>query len=243
MSGLSSLEAAEVRGELVDALARSRRVCPHLHLCLQSGSDANSGADETALSGVRFPRTLPPTAAVLDQPAFTTDVIVGFPGETNADFEATCRMLREVGFSKIHIFSFSPRKGTAAADLPGRIHPAVVNERRERLRELETELAGNYLRSLVGRRLEVLVEGADPQRPATSAERRAADSPVSFEGRPEALLRRLVPVSAVRITDGVLRGEPEPGIFGDVLQGKALGVFRCPRFSRSGLDRNIHERR
>src|SRR4029079_8796178 len=101
----------------------------------------------------------------LDEPAFTTDVIVGFPGETEADFEATCRVVREVGFCKIHVFSFSARECTPAATMPGRVPPALVAQRRRRLQELEAESFAEYTGRLLGRTLDVLVEGADTERP------------------------------------------------------------------------------
>ena len=86
---LSSLEAAEARDDLVRTMAESPRVVPHLHLCLQSGSDRILRADETALHRGRFLERCRRLREALDAPAFTTDVIVGFPGETDADFEAT----------------------------------------------------------------------------------------------------------------------------------------------------------
>src|SRR5438132_13608282 len=103
--------------------------------------------------------------AALDQPAFTTDVIIGLQGETEVDFEATCRVAEEVCFSKLHIFSYSARRGTPAADLPDRMHPAVIAERRRRLLDLGAGLARKYFRSLIGRRLDVLVEGEAPAQP------------------------------------------------------------------------------
>jgi threonylcarbamoyladenosine tRNA methylthiotransferase MtaB len=137
-------------------------------------------------------------------------VIVGFPGETDADFEATCRVVREVGFSKIHVFSWSARRGTAAAEFADRVPPAVVDARRARLRELERELAAAYYRSLLGRPLDVLVEGADPQRPGHAFGTSCRYAPVSFAGHAPALLGRLVPVRAVSVADGVVLAKPEP---------------------------------
>src|SRR5262249_40933221 len=142
--------------------------------------------------------------AALDQPAFTTDIIIGFPGETDADFDATCRVVREVGFSKIHVFPFSPRRGTPAASLPGPVPPAVVAERRRRLLELERELADAYHRSLVGRRLDVLVEGA--VRPGVVRGTSCRYAPVVFEAHAPALVGRRVPVRAVGVADGVVIG-------------------------------------
>jgi len=146
----------------------------------------------------------------LDHPAFTTDVIVGFPGETEADFEATCRVAREVGFAKIHIFSYSPRAGTPAARLQDFVPPAVLEERRNRLRHLEKATALAFQQSLLGRRLEVLVEGVDPRRPGQVQGTSCRYVPVSVRGHAPALLRRLVAVRGKRVESGVIVGEPEP---------------------------------
>ncbi|HXG10490.1 MAG TPA: tRNA (N(6)-L-threonylcarbamoyladenosine(37)-C(2))-methylthiotransferase MtaB [Gemmataceae bacterium] len=205
---LSSLEAAEVRDDLVRVLASSPRFCPHLHLCLQSGSDRILALMKRRYRTAGFLERCRRLRAALDQPAFTTDVIVGFPGETDADFEATCRVLREVGFAKIHVFPFSARPGTPAAALPDPVPPPVVAERRRRLRELERELAGAYFRSLIGRRLDVLVEGA--VRPGLVRGTSCRYAPVVFAAHAPALIGRRVPVRAVGVADGVILGEPEP---------------------------------
>ena len=116
----------------------------------------------------------------LDNPAITTDIIVGFPGETEADFEATCRCARECGFSKIHIFPFSPRKGTPAAEMTDMVVPQVKAERCERLTEVERELRAAYFQSLVGRRLTVLVEGPSDRAPGTWAGTSCRYAPVEL---------------------------------------------------------------
>src|SRR5262249_16459569 len=143
---LSSLEAAEVRDDLVQVLARSPRIVPHLHLCLQSGSDRILGLMKRRYRTAGFLERCRRLRQPLDQPACAADGIVGFPGETEDDFAATCRMVRAVGFSRIHVFSYSPRQGTPAADLPGAVAPALVAERRQRLRELERALLQTYHR-------------------------------------------------------------------------------------------------
>ena len=209
---LSSLEAAEARDDLVRALAIQPRVCPHLHLCLQSGSDRILALMKRRYSSGGFLERVRRIRAALDQPAFSTDVILGFPGETDADFEATCRVLREVGFAKIHIFSYSPREGTPAAEMCDSVPAQVVQERRRRLLEIEKDSAAGYQRSLLGRRLDVLVEGADPRRPSCVRGTSCRYAPVAFAGYAPALLRRIVPIRAVGIEDGVLLGEPEPDV-------------------------------
>jgi threonylcarbamoyladenosine tRNA methylthiotransferase MtaB len=206
---LSSLEAAEVRGELVDALAQSSRVCPHLHLCLQSGSDRILAAMRRRYRVAGFRERCRRLRAVLDQPAFTTDVLIGFPGETEADFEATCALVREVGFSRLHLFSFSPRQGTPAAKFAGRVPPTIIARRRERLLDLEQELAQAYYTSLRGRVLDVLVEGEAPGRSGWLMGTSCRYAPVAFPGHAPSLLGRRVPIRADGVADGVVLGRPE----------------------------------
>jgi threonylcarbamoyladenosine tRNA methylthiotransferase MtaB len=101
----------------------------------------------------------------LDEPAFSTDIIVGFPGETEADFQATCELAEAVGFSKIHVFSYSRRRGTPAAELPDQVPEPIKQDRRRRLLDLEQSLRARYAERLRGRALEVLVEGVLPGAP------------------------------------------------------------------------------
>jgi threonylcarbamoyladenosine tRNA methylthiotransferase MtaB len=214
---LSSLEAAEVRDDLVRVLAADRRICPHLHLCLQSGSDRILGLMRRRYRSAGFLERCRRLRAVLDQPAFTTDVILGFPGETDADFEATLRVVREVGFCKVHVFTYSPREGTPASLLQETVKPAVIAERRARLLALERELTENYARSLLGRSLEVLVEGADPERRGWVRGTACRQVTVSFRGHVAALLRRRVPVRTVQVADDLILGEPEPAAESPIL--------------------------
>src|SRR5262249_16752176 len=206
---LSSLEAAEVRGDLVEALARSKRVCPHLHLCLQSGSDRILALMKRRYRTAGFLERCRRLRQVLAQPAFTTDIIIGFPGETDADFEATLRVVREAGFSKIHVFSFSARRGTPAAEFPGKVPPTVIAERGQRWLDRQRDLAEPYFPNLIGRRLDVLVEGADSQRAGYVRGTSCRYAPIAFEGRLEALIARRAPVRAVAVADAVILARPE----------------------------------
>jgi threonylcarbamoyladenosine tRNA methylthiotransferase MtaB len=205
---LSSLEAAEARDDLVRVMAAQPRVCPHLHLCLQSGSDRILARMRRRYTSRGFLERVRRIRAALDQPALTTDIIVGFPGETEEDFEATCRLVREAGLCRIHVFSYSQRQGTTAAALPDDVPPEVKASRRRRLLEIESELQETYLRSLVGRRLEVLVEGADPKRSGWVQGTSCRHMPVSFGGLVGALIRRRVPITVIGLADGRLLGEP-----------------------------------
>jgi len=157
---LSSIEATEVTRELIAVMVEfPQRIAPHLHICLQSGSDAVLRRMRRRWSSRMFIDRCQLVRQSLDNPAITTDVIVGFPGETEADFEATCRVSRECGFSKIHIFPFSPRKGTPAAEMTEMVSPVMKNDRWQRLTEVESELRVSYFRTLTGRPLTMLVEG------------------------------------------------------------------------------------
>ena len=106
----------------------------------------------------------------LDRPAITTDIIVGFPTETNADFERTLSVAREVAFAKMHVFPFSPRQGTAAARLPDGISPQVVKERSQILRHLDQELQYQFRNQFLGQTAQVLIETTNTH-PSGRAER------------------------------------------------------------------------
>ncbi len=207
---LSSLEAAEARDDLARAMASLRKVTPHLHLCLQSGSDRILALMKRRYTSSGFLQRVDRLKNSLDLPAFTTDIIVGFPGETDADFDATCQVARAVNFSKIHVFSYSLRAGTPAATLPDQVPAPVIAERRDRLRDLERELAERYQRGLIGRDLDVMVEGEDPRRGGHSLGTSCRYAPVSFPGYAPALRGRLVPIRVRGLSDGVLYGEPTP---------------------------------
>jgi len=156
---LSSIEATEVTRELLDTMAEfPTKICPHVHICLQSGSARILRRMRRRWSPHLFLDRCELIRQSIPLPALTTDVIVGFPGETDEDFRATCQVARTAGFSKIHMFPFSPRRGTPAAEMPDQIPKAVKSARGRQLAELEAELRREYFNLLVGRSLRVLVE-------------------------------------------------------------------------------------
>jgi threonylcarbamoyladenosine tRNA methylthiotransferase MtaB len=204
---LSSLEAAEARDDLLRAMQHPK-VCPHLHLCLQAGSDRILRAMKRRYSAAGFLERVRRIHATLDQPAISTDVIVGFPGETDADFEETLRVIREANIMRVHVFSYSPRAGTIAAEqLRDDVRPEVKASRRERLRRLESELAQTYAHSLIGRTLDVLVEGNDDSKPDWARGTACRYVGVRFAGFSPALVRQRVPVRVQSAADGVLYGQ------------------------------------
>jgi threonylcarbamoyladenosine tRNA methylthiotransferase MtaB len=131
---------------------------PHLHLSLQSGSDTTLAAMRRGYTAAEYFNAVTRARAALDQPAFTTDVIVGFPGETETHFEESYTFCQTIGFSKMHIFTYSPRPKTIAAGMPNQINGAIATERSERLHALGESMALNFHRQFVGTPVNILVE-------------------------------------------------------------------------------------
>lgn len=153
----SSVEPWDMKPAWLGLFSNSR-LCPHLHLPLQSGSDRileRMGRRYTSAAFLDLTRAA--YAAIADL-AITTDIIAGFPGETEADHVATMRLMKEAGFARAHVFPFSPRPNTAAADMPDPVPPAEARTRAAALRGLSRELERHFQRRLVGKTVEVLWE-------------------------------------------------------------------------------------
>lgn len=158
---LSSIEATEVTRELISVMAEySTRIVPHLHLCLQSGSDSVLRRMRRRWGTRMFLDRCRLLREALVEPAITTDLIVGFPGETEAEFEQSLETCRAARFSKIHSFPFSPRRGTPAAEMTDQVPKSLRSLRVSRVQELESQLRKDYYQKLVGHRVELLVESS-----------------------------------------------------------------------------------
>ncbi len=162
---LSSVEAAEVNDDFISAAADCEHLCPQFHPALQSGSETVLRRMRRRYSVRRFLERIEQIRERLVHPAFTTDMIVGFPGETEEEFEQSLETCRRVGFMKIHIFPFSSRAGTKAAEFTDKVRPTTIRDRVDRMATLEHDLAIDYYRSLHGERVEVLVEQLSENRP------------------------------------------------------------------------------
>ena len=156
---LSSIEATEVTRELLSVMAEhADKVCPHLHVCLQSGSESVLRRMRRRWGAQRFMDRCGLVREFLHKPALTTDVIVGFPGESDNDFQQTCDVVEHVGFSKVHIFPFSARRGTPAAAMPDAVSKTVKTSRLKQLAAVEAVTRRSYFDSLLGEPIEVLIE-------------------------------------------------------------------------------------
>lgn len=155
---LGSLESVEVEPRLLELMANEPRLLRHLHLPLQSGCDKILKAMHRPYNTKRFTELVEQIRAQVPDVAITTDVIVGFPGETEADFQTTLEFAKQCGFAKMHIFPYSKRKGTPAAEMPEQVDEAVKSERAARLARVDDELHQKTLASMVGKVEEVLFE-------------------------------------------------------------------------------------
>ncbi len=154
---LSSVLPAYFTPELVEVVTTSPVVAPHLHLPLQSGSDRVLRLMRRPYNVAMYRGLVERLTAAIPRLGLGADVIVGHPGETEADFETTVSLVNELPFSYLHVFSYSDRKGTEAARLPGRVPPPVTRERSRRLRALGLEKGLLFRRGMIGERREVLV--------------------------------------------------------------------------------------
>ena len=155
---LGSLEPRIVTEDFARRLAAVPKLCPHFHLSLQSGCDDVLRRMNRHYSTGEYYEKVEILRAHFDRPAITTDVIVGFPGETEAEFEETCAFLEKVRFFEMHIFKYSRRKGTAADRMPGQLTESEKQARSARLMRLEAEHSRQYRASYIGKEVEILVE-------------------------------------------------------------------------------------
>jgi len=156
---LSSLEVAEVNDGLIELMQRyPDRLCPHLHLPMQSGSTEILRLMKRRWTRKQFARRCEEILSKFDRLALTTDVIVGFPGETMKHFDETWRVIERLRISKVHIFRFSPREGTEAATLPRRVPSSEQKRRAWLLASLAQNLRVEFATSLIGSKETVLLE-------------------------------------------------------------------------------------
>ena len=173
----------DLRPETIAAMAETEEVCNHLHLPLQSGSDAVLAAMRRGYTAERYLARLAAARAAVPDLAVTTDIIVGFPGETEDDFERTLEVAAEASYDSAYTFIFSPRPGTRAAAMTDRFVPAeVVADRFERLRTVVERSALLRHRGRIGRVEEVLVEGPSKRNAAVLTGRTGQNKLVHFDG-------------------------------------------------------------
>ena len=156
----SSIEPNVVTEEFAQAIADMPKVCDHFHLSLQSGCDKTLKEMNRKYDTEKYRQAATTLRKYLPEVALTTDIIAGFPGETEEDFQASYDFAKEIGFAKIHAFPYSPKKGTPAAARKDQLLNAVKSERSHRLIELSDKMADDFIQAYVGKDVEVLFERA-----------------------------------------------------------------------------------
>jgi threonylcarbamoyladenosine tRNA methylthiotransferase MtaB len=154
---VSSLQPYEITPELL-ALWKNSRLCPHFHISLQSGSDGVLTRMKRVYSTSSYVESISLIRKALPDASITTDVIVGFPGETDAEFQQTADFCRRMDFARMHVFSYSSRPGTVAATMPGQVDARVKKERSAKMLALAKESAREFRSHFLGHTLEVLWE-------------------------------------------------------------------------------------
>jgi len=154
---LSSLQPPEISPEFI-GLWRNPRLCPHFHLSLQSGSDGVLRRMKRRYSAADYQQAVSTIRGVVAGAAITTDVMVGFPGETEAEFEENYEFCRKIGFARMHVFSYSPRDGTEAARMPQQVEDRVKKERSEKMLALAEQNARRFRQHFLGKTMTVLFE-------------------------------------------------------------------------------------
>ncbi len=195
----TSPHPAEFTDDVIEAMAATPNVCPQLHMPLQSGSDRLLKEMRRSYRSTKFLGIIEKVRAAMPHAAITTDIIVGFPGETEEDFQATLDVVRQARFTSAFTFQYSKRPGTPAADLPDQLPKEVVQERYDRLIALQEEITLDENRKLVGTEVELLVAAG--------------------EGRKNAETRRM----SGRARDGrLVHFRPEGRLDGDVRPGDVI---------------------
>ena len=219
--------------DLVRAHAELEALCPHVHLPAQSGSDAVLARMRRPYTAAAFRELAGRLRAARPDVALTTDLIVGFPGESDADFRATLALVRDVGFVDAYSFKYSPRPGTRAADLDGALPPAEAQARLEELQALQRALTLDAHRRRVGSETEVWIEGAS-RRPGQSFGRDPYHRVVNLADRAESPQQpgERVRVRLVEATPHSLIGEPLAPAAGNALKNARP---RADEGSRSAL--------
>ncbi len=191
---------------LIAEMAENKALCRHLHLPVQSGSNRILEAMNRRYTREAYLEKVEKIRRIAPDVGLTTDIIVAFPGETDQDFEDTMDLVRQVGYDSAFTFIYSPRVGTRAAEMPGRIDPALATERIERLIALQDEMTQKAFVGLIGKREEVLVTGCSRRSDQQLTGKCSRLISVNFAGDPQ-LIGQIVPVKITAASKTTLRGE------------------------------------
>jgi len=208
---LSSIEPMDVPDDLIERVVQLPKFAPHFHLPLQSGNNEILKRMGRRYTVEEYARLVGKLRATFPDVGITTDIMVGFPGETDAQFNDTYDFINKMAFSRLHVFRYSPRKGTPAARYPGRIPPEISIARSEAVRELGRRLAEEFHTKMLGKVMKVLVENS----------REGKNSLLSgFTGNyirvlmdvPDTMINRMIQVRLIELEDEFVKAALSQGI-------------------------------
>ncbi|GAA0295785.1 threonylcarbamoyladenosine tRNA methylthiotransferase MtaB [Gracilibacillus halotolerans] len=216
---ISSIEASQITDEVIDVLNSSEKIVPHLHIPLQSGSDTVLERMRRKYSTEFYKQRVNKIKKIFPNLAITSDVIVGFPGETEEEFQETMDFVKEIGFSELHVFPFSRRTGTPAARMDNQVDDEVKNRRVQQLIDLSNEQALSYAKNYENEVLEVIPEESlDEENPNVLVGYSDNYMKVKFEGSSD-LIGQIVRVKVTKA------GYPyNEGVFVRVMDDAALSI-------------------
>lgn len=155
---LSSIEPMNITDEIISRFVTFEKLAPHFHISLQSGSDAILHRMRRDYTTVQYAELVDKIRKLFPDVGITSDVMVGFPGETDKHFSETCKFIEAMKFSQLHVFRYSAREGTAAADFTDEVSPKIAKERSQIVRDLGEKLYKDFRRKMLGKKMQVLVE-------------------------------------------------------------------------------------
>jgi threonylcarbamoyladenosine tRNA methylthiotransferase MtaB len=202
----TSIDPNEFSDELIDLISKSKRIARHLHIPLQSGDDQILFLMKREYTTDDYRRLLEKIRKAIPEVMIGADVIVGFPGETDKQFENTYQFISSSPLSYLHVFSYSDRKGPSASQLPGKVPPQTVHTRSELLHDLGGKKWEQYLDLFIGKTLEVLVEHKRDKKTNKLSGLSGNYIRVSLDGG-DSLKNKIIPVSILRKEGNVLVGE------------------------------------
>lgn len=156
---LSSIEAGDVCDELIDKMAKSKKLCQHLHIPIQSGDDEILKKMNRRYTRTDYLNLINKIKKKIPQIAITTDILVGFPGETEENFQNTVSLIKEILPLRSHIFPYSPREGTPAFNFSSQINPKIIKQRTAQLKAVTQDCSLKYYQQFLNKNMDVLIEG------------------------------------------------------------------------------------
>ena len=211
----SSIEAMNFPPDLVDRMAALPKCMPHFHLPLQAGSDRILRQMRRRYTRTEFSRLVEKLRTSFPDVGITTDVMVGFPGETDADFEDSLQFVEEIGFNQLHVFRYSPRRGTPAADYSDHVPPHVSAERSKTMIALGKRLGVDFRKRMLGKTMGVLVEesreGVDGHLAGFTENYLRVLTDV-----PDSAVNRILPVKLTALEGEFIRAETANGFHTDI---------------------------